>query len=95
MVDIDTSALERYGYVVLEGLLHRREIDEFETEIARFSAVQLHKLGIERRADEAFIDVFSRGGKYTSRIYKARWSDCSFSIAWPSALGPGSITPVS
>ncbi len=44
MLDIDTSALERSGYVILEDLPHRREIDGFETEIVRFSEPQLHKL---------------------------------------------------
>lgn len=70
MVAIETDALERSGYVIIKDLLRQQEIDDFEMSISRFSEAQIRKLGLQRRAAEPFIDVFGRGGKYTSRIYQ-------------------------
>ncbi|MEX2129183.1 MAG: phytanoyl-CoA dioxygenase family protein [Xanthobacteraceae bacterium] len=67
---IDTDQLERDGFVILRGLVRDEEIAEFESSITRFSEAQLEKLGLPRRAAEPFIDLFTRGGQYTKRIYK-------------------------
>lgn len=70
MISIDTGQLERDGFVILRKLVCGEDIAEFEASIARFSEAQIAKIGIPRRAQEAFIDVFMRGGEYTKRIYK-------------------------
>ena len=70
MQSIDTGQLERDGFVILRGLVQAEEIAEFEALIARFSEAQAEKLGLQRRAAEPFIDLFSRGGEYTKLVYK-------------------------
>jgi ectoine hydroxylase-related dioxygenase (phytanoyl-CoA dioxygenase family) len=67
---LDTDGLERSGYIVIERLLQRKEIEDFEAAIARFSEAQIRALGLARQAPEAFIDVFARGGSYAARIYQ-------------------------
>jgi ectoine hydroxylase-related dioxygenase (phytanoyl-CoA dioxygenase family) len=66
----DFTKLDKDGFVVLRRLVSADDLAEFEESIARFSRAQIEKLGLPRRAAEPFIDVFSRGGIYTDRIYK-------------------------
>jgi hypothetical protein len=70
MMQIDTDQLQRDGFVILRGLIQPEELAEFESQVARFSESQIRKFNIPRVAQEAFIDVFRRGGQYTNRIYK-------------------------
>lgn len=66
----DFSELDQNGFMVLRQLVPADDLAEFEEAVARFSRAQIEKLGITRRSAEPFIDVFTRGGAYTDRIYK-------------------------
>jgi ectoine hydroxylase-related dioxygenase (phytanoyl-CoA dioxygenase family) len=70
MDTVDFSELDQNGFVILRQLVSADDLAEFEEAIARFSRSQIEKLGLPRRSAEPFIDVFSRGGGYTDRIYK-------------------------
>ena len=70
MLAIDTQKLEDDGFCALGRVISQKDLEEFEAQVARFSEAQIQATGTEPRAAESFIDVFSRGGAYTDRIYK-------------------------
>lgn len=64
------TELERDGFTVLRGLIAPDDLARFEQQIAALTASQLAALDLSPRHDDPFIDLFSTGGAYTSRLYQ-------------------------
>ena len=66
----DTLKLDEDGYVILKGVLSKEDLQAFEDEIARLTAVQLEERGIKSSGDvEPLIKLFKIGGKYRHVLY--------------------------
>jgi hypothetical protein len=64
------AELQRDGYTVLRGLVAQNDLARFEQQIATLTHAQLTALNLTPRHGDPFIDLFSIGGAYTSRLYQ-------------------------
>jgi len=64
------AELQSQGYAVLPGLVGQDELLRFEQQIEALTLSQLSALKLVPQHQDAFIDVFSVGGAYASRLYQ-------------------------
>jgi hypothetical protein len=68
--ELHFAELEDQGYTVLRALVWQEEIRRFEQQIEALTSSQLLALKRTPVHRDPFIDVFSVGGPYTSRLYQ-------------------------